>query len=342
MADENTLLSDDRDIRIMEIKAGIKKVIYGTTIGAVALAFFPFAQETAKVAFSYLIEERRSLAEQRVDYRSFLESLKVEARSKNLEDRIVLAEFYATVSPDMQTRELWGNFLDKLMNQREKLRQSEIRAETTRMSKDASDEEKLTADLQAEQLKVSAAAGGRNPIVMESFQDLLIQLDSPDLSTRRAARSAMARMGTGLVRPATAELLAPDLSYRERLGLMVALTEMLRGNKGERANIASAIETASLAQFLKMATDADRTLRIYAGEFLSDLGDPRVFELVPSIWPSVTSDDGRFNLALTMKGAAPYVSGDQAKTAKKILAEHMGEVGLKTDKVLQEALSLIP
>ncbi|MBL3564670.1 hypothetical protein JMM59_06580 [Rhodovulum sulfidophilum] len=36
--------SVDREVRILEIKAGVKKVIYGTAIVGVAAAFFPFAQ----------------------------------------------------------------------------------------------------------------------------------------------------------------------------------------------------------------------------------------------------------------------------------------------------------
>ncbi len=343
--DVNQSASHDREIRILEIQAGIKKVIYGTMIVGVSVAFFPFAQETSRAWFDLLTSERTDATKRETEYRAFLESLKEESRSKNLEDRIVLAEFYAMVSPDIEARTLWREFLNDLIRQRSELREKQIAKETTSLTARNASPEEVAAALAArevEQLETSAAAGGYTPVAAESLRDLLVQLESANPATRRTARSALARMGIGLVRPAMTELLAPDVSYRLRLGLVVALTEMLRENKRERATIILVIEPAALAELLRLATDPDRTIRVYAGEFLFDLGDPRVFELVQNVWNSTESDDGRFNLALAMKGAAPFVPREQVGAARFLISGNLGVVGPKTDELLNEAMRLLP
>lgn len=331
--------NDDREIRIMKIKAGVKKVIYGTSIVGVAVAFFPFAQETARAWFEFLNSSRSAAIDQAQNDRSFLESLKIEARSKNLEERIVLAEFYANVSSDADTRERWSSFLAILVAQREEARKALIKANETRML-DATDEEKAaaTAVLLAEQLQISAAAGGGAPVAADSFPGLLAQLESPDTATRRTARTALAGIGTGLVRPAMAELLSPDPSYRLQLGLVVALTEMLRDNKRSRDDIITMIDDAALTEMLRLAANNDYTIRVYAGEFLYDLGDPRVFDLASEVWNSDISDNGRFNIALALKGAAPFVAARDRAQASNLAQSWIGQVGPRTDDLLRDVL----
>lgn len=259
----NTLPSDDREIRILEIKAGVKKVIYGTAIVGVAVAFFPFAQETARAWFEFLNSDRSAAIGQAQHDRDCLESLKVEARSKNPEERIVLAEFYAHVPSDPDTRERWLSFLAMLVAQREEARAAQIKANETRMP-DATEQEKAAADaaLRAEQLRISAAAGGNSPIAAGSFRGMLAQLNSSDVATRRAARSSLSGLGTELVRPAIAELLNPDITYRGQLGLVVALTEMLRDNKRYRSDIIAMIDDSSLTEMLRLAAKNDKTIRV--------------------------------------------------------------------------------
>jgi hypothetical protein len=329
---------------MMEIRAGVLKVIYGTTIGAVALSFFPFAQETSRAWFDFLTTERTAEAAQRVSDQGFLESLKLEARSKNLDERIILAEFYANIPTDQASRDRWQVFLKMLVAQREAARSADI--EKTKTSLPDANEEEIAAAVaakRADQLQESAAAGGAISVaVPSSFQGLLQQLESPDTSVRRNARSALALLGLQLVRPAMAELLAPDTSYRVRLGLIVAVTEMMRNYKQQRNAAILQIDDQALAELLRLATDPDNTIRIYAGEFLYDLGDPRGFNLVPAVWENTNSDNGRFNLALALKGAAPFLGRDQSATARSLLSGYLGTVGPRTDELLRDALRLLP
>jgi len=173
------------------------------------------------------------------------------------------------------------------------------------------------------------------------FGSLLQQLDSSDKLTRRRARSDLSRLGLDLVRPATVALLSPDLSYRVRRGLAVALGEMLRDAKGQRAEAIAEIDDASLRQLLLLSTDVDRTIQIYAGEFLYDLGDPRVFRLVAGVWAEAPPDDGRYNLALAMKGAAPFVQPGEREGAQEILGGYIEQVGPQTGVLLRDAISLL-
>ncbi|MBL3564669.1 hypothetical protein JMM59_06575 [Rhodovulum sulfidophilum] len=229
-----------------------------------------------------------------------------------------------------------------LVEQRKEAREAAIKANEARM-RDATQQEKDAADaaLRAEQFQISAAAGGDTPVAAASFQGLLTQLESPETATRRTARTRLAGLGTGLVRPAMAELLNPDLTYRLQLGLVVALTEMLRDNKRARGDIITMIDDAALTELLRLATNNDRTIRVYAGEFLYDLGDPRVFVLAPEVWNSGISDSGRFNLALALKGAAPFVAGSDKAQASSLAQSWIGQVGPRTDDLLRDALRFL-
>lgn len=342
--EQNTRLNIDREIRILEIKAGIIKVVFGTSIVGVAAAFFPFAQETARAKFEHAISTQNANIGQAQDNRDFLESLKHEARSRNLEERIILAEFYSHIPSDKGTRERWEKFLVMLTEQRDAARKAELEENGARAAllKVTEEEKKASnAALIAEQLRTSAAVGGDAPVLAGTFSGLLTQLESSDTAMRRAARTELAGLGTGLVRPAMGELLSSDLSYRSRMGLVVALTEMLRDNKRFRSDIITLIDDDALTEMLRLATSDDYTIRVYAGEFLYDLGDPRVFTLAPEVWFSDISDNGRFNIALAMKGAAPFVAVSDRAQASSLAQSWIGKVGPKTDDLLRDVLGFL-
>ena len=98
----------------------------------------------------------------------------------------------------------------------------------------------------------------------------------------------------------------PD-SYPVRLGVSTALTEILRGPKGDRRDIAALLTDSHLQLLAAAAGDPDRNLRIYASEFLYDLGDKRVVPIAAGLFPGA-SDDGRYNLIVVIRGAVPDLS----------------------------------
>lgn len=146
------------------------------------------------------------------------------------------------------------------------------------------------------------------------------RLESGTSYVRRGARSALAAQGIRVIEPLLKRLSKEPLSYRLRLGMIVALTEMMRENKQHRTEIIKLIKLADLERLADAAGDNDRTIRIYASEFLYDLGDPRVIPLAFDRFQSA-SMNGRYNILLVIKGAVPFASDDeQAYVISKITA----------------------
>lgn len=351
-------LQIEADLKRLEIRAGIWKVALGTMVVGIAAAAFPFLQTYATQYFSWRsavlakdAETRLQVFEQRTQTttlnRDFLASVAKEGRSKNLEDRIILAEYYFYLANEGAERTRWKTFLDHLLTLR-----GEERAAALKAVEVATNPKSTAADIEiarerARQLKVSSEAGGKAPPAYSAPDDLdilslLENLTSDDTTTRRGARTELASKGLALVRPAVLALAEEDISYRRRLGVVVALTEMMRENKNQRRLIADLLRPDDLGLLLEAATDADRTIRIYAGEFLFDLGDPRTFDMALKAWPGISDDNGRYNLVLVMKGAAPDIEPERADTARERLESLLGQVGPKTDTLIREAIALLP
>ncbi len=144
------------------------------------------------------------------------------------------------------------------------------------------------------------------------------------------------------MQPAMLELAKKGASYRTQLGLVVAITEMLRKNKDIRAQISELLEDSDLNRLLSLSAHKDRTMRIHATEFLFDLGDPRLFGVVDDLWSDTSSADGRFNFALVLKGAAPQVDRSGTDAAKGQLESYIGSVGAETEQLLRHAIVLLP
>ncbi len=111
-----------------EAEAGVKKVIYGTMIVGISAAAFPFLssyaeQMTARNATQLEI----SLAEQKIRIddaiasRTYLESLATEARSEDLQTRLVLADFYRHLAPTLDERERWAAFQADLVRKQDEI-----------------------------------------------------------------------------------------------------------------------------------------------------------------------------------------------------------------------------
>jgi len=340
----------DREIRLLEIKAGVKKVVYGTTIVGVAAAFFPFAQQTAISLVSYLSSESTGKREAKQKNQDFLESLRAKGSDPTLEERIKLAEFYSFLTSDTDGQKQWQEFLAYLQAQQKVQRDAEIEAVRVALDKASTAEQIATADAESKQLIKSAetesfVTGEFREQKQMSFHESLALLQSHDIGIRRGARSALAARGLELIRPALLELTGEPSNYRTTLGLLVALAEMMRENKHLRSQMIELIDDQGLQKLIILSTNSDRTIRIHATEFLSDLGDPRAFEFVGKIWDLENftfSAEEKFSLAFILKGAAPYVVSEMIGVARTTLGRMSGTVGTKTQRVIDEANGLLP
>lgn len=101
----------------------------------------------------------------------------------------------------------------------------------------------------------------------------LIDLLSDEPEIRRIARDILASGAPDDV-PFYVARLSQNAEYRLKLGIAVALTEMLRQDKSLAGAVGKAISLDAMAVIAAMIGEGDRTLRITVTEFLFDLGSP--------------------------------------------------------------------
>jgi hypothetical protein len=188
---------------------------------------------------------------------------------------------------------------------------------------------------------VSSAFAGDDmgPIDRATLDRALRNLQSKDTDIRRSARVVVSRAApedVAYILKFVREKLkkTPDI-YRTKLGVSLALTEMLRRNKSLRDRMR--FETADLEMLLDFAGSDDRTLRIYAGEFLFDLESPEVAKLALPRAVSTTNDDARYNWILVSKGGWLRMSPAEKKQLKSAIEKLRTLSGTrpKTAKLLE-------
>jgi len=141
-------------------------------------------------------------------------------------------------------------------------------------------------------------AAAATPLTPGEIAKALDMLQADDLEIRRRARDTLSQATPDLLPQVFSYLRTNARNYRVSLGICVALTEMLRQDKALGAQIR--LEAPDIELFLDFATHNDRTLRIYAGEFLYDLGSPEVtraaLRRAAALGPDPALDNARFNL----------------------------------------------
>jgi hypothetical protein len=168
---------------------------------------------------------------------------------------------------------------------------------------------------------------------------LIEQLESSASYVRRDARSRLAEKGIPVVEPLLAKLSEESLTYPSRLGVIVALTEMMRKNKRYREQIIDRIKEEDLGRLVNASADEDRTIRIYASEFLYDLGDPRTISRALDRFPTA-SEDGRYNLLIVIKGAVPFALDKQRDEVIRRVTALKSERTPKTNDLIDSIIDL--
>lgn len=161
----------------------------------------------------------------------------------------------------------------------------------------------------------------------------LDDLRSGSVDVRREARQALAGGGLAAVRPMLDTLAGADVSYRARLGIIVALTEMLRADRSLGDAVAAQITPEDLDRLAAAAGDPDRTIRVYASEFLYDLADPRVVPIARQRLVAA-SEDGRYNLLLVIKGAYQRLPAAEREELARGLSTLRTQVGPRTSELI--------
>lgn len=181
-----------------------------------------------------------------------------------------------------------------------------------------------------DELDVIATAHAARPI-----QQILADLESDIAVIRRNARKELAAIGKPAIQPMMDRWDVRPSVYRVRLGVSVALTEYMRGHKNERHEISRLLSDSDIRKLTMAAADEDRTLRIYASEFLYDLGDPRVIMFADQIFRSA-DDNGRYNLVLVLSGTINDLNNSQRAQLASKLSSWRRFVGQKTQALIDQ------
>lgn len=161
-------------------------------------------------------------------------------------------------------------------------------------------------------------------------------LTDEDAVVRRSARATLANGSVAAVPSILEAMRDKPGDYRVQLGGSVALTEMLRRNKADADAIAKTLNgEQDRALLLKAAGDRDRTLRIYASEFLYDLGDPQVSRQAVSLAAQADDENARYNWLLVAQGGWHKLSPAQKQGAGADLARAREASGPQTLKLFE-------
>jgi hypothetical protein len=155
----------------------------------------------------------------------------------------------------------------------------------------------------------------------KSLQDIYVDLASGSGEVRRVARNDLAERGPKAIPSMMHEYRKNQNIYQLRLGILIAMRKMLKNNKALAPQISRQLSTEDLKLIVKSLTDNDRSIRIYAGEFLHDLGDPRVVPLALKSIKTEKNLEGVYLSYLVIAGAYPHLSESQ----KKLTNEQLGE-----------------
>lgn len=186
-----------------------------------------------------------------------------------------------------------------------------------------------------------ASAYAAEPSDSESSTNELIKsLDSDSSYLRRDAREQLGQSGEDAVRPLLQTLSKENATYKMQLGSLVALSKISRSKNVDVKIIKNGLQQSDIDRLVAVATHKDKTMRVYASEFLYRLGDPRVIE--PALEKIATSSsDGKYNLLLVISASLSDASDDQKKLASRRVPELKADGAPRTnsliDKIMMEA-----
>jgi hypothetical protein len=165
---------------------------------------------------------------------------------------------------------------------------------------------------------------------------MLARLKADDAATRRGARGALSQAPIDSIRLIMNTLHRESSNYQVRLGICVALTEMLRADKNRAASISSKLTELDLNKILDAAGDADRTVRVYAAEFLFDLGDARTTKLAIQRAAATSDENARYNWLLVSQDGWRKLSAAEKTTLTTPLNKAKRRSGQKTLKLFDK------
>jgi hypothetical protein len=172
-------------------------------------------------------------------------------------------------------------------------------------------------------LSVTAAYAEDAPIG-PTAKDLLPKLKKDDTSERRNARDALAVLGPASVGTMMSAVRADPSDYRTKLGVIYALSEMLRHDPNLRTAVSAALIPDDFPILVAAASDDDKAIRLQAAEFLYRLQDPRAVPSSVEAAKSASDESKATNQALIIRQSAQSLApADKTKIVDEL---HAGQV----------------
>jgi hypothetical protein len=163
---------------------------------------------------------------------------------------------------------------------------------------------------------------GSTKVSKNDIERAIANLQSPDSSVYNSAKNRLSQVDPEdveyVLKKLREKLKTNPAIYRTKLGVAVALTELLRRDKSQRDNME--FEPEDLATLIDLAGSDDRGLRIYAGEFLYDLERPDVARLALQSAKTAINDDARYNLIFLSQGGWRNMSAAQKNELSATIA----------------------
>ena len=161
-------------------------------------------------------------------------------------------------------------------------------------------------------------------------------LKSENAATRRAARDALSRAPVTAV-PDMLRAFGQDFNdYQIRLGVSVALAQMLRANKPLGRQISGMLSDDDIERLVRAAGDSDRTVRIYASEFLFDLGDPRAAKSAIQLAAKVNDENARYNLLFSAQDGWRELGNTEKQSLRPALDRMKAQSGSQTQALIDK------
>lgn len=172
-------------------------------------------------------------------------------------------------------------------------------------------------------------------------EDILRDLRGEQTTLRREARDDLSSLGVEMVVPGMKAFHAAGADdYRTQLGVVVALTQALRADKTRARAMSERLTRDDILALLKLVEHRDRTLRLYAIEFLFDLGDPRSVMPALDMAKATTTDDTRYNLVFIVSNSYRALPAAERPPATAALRVLLGQptTGPKTKETIERTL----
>jgi hypothetical protein len=185
---------------------------------------------------------------------------------------------------------------------------------------------------------ISAAFADDRGVEAEGLADLILQLDSESTYLRRAARDQLGAKGEVAIKPLLQSFSKDGSSYRTQLGALVALNKIAMKKEVSIDQLKSELTPADIENLVQAANHSDKTMRVYASEFLYRLADARIIDPALKSIPS-SSKDGKYNLLLVVSGSLSSANEDQKKEVSSKVVEFKEAGADKTNGLIDRVVS---